>query len=406
MRKCLIFLIAAAFLAVSAMPATAQDDGAVAISGGAMLETYWESVNSTMNTALGNGNSSTTDLTWGLITPGTSIAFNFKKGDISGEVVLRPFAGSNSRMYGAWNFGAGTLTIGNFNAPFRRPQSALHHLGGKAKYAGNLDMYTRDQGLMLTFPLGGGTLEFAALRLSGVARGDASIVKIPNPAFPVADPPGPPVDPTIAITDDSEAVIPKLEVSYDVKFGGFNLWLGGSYQTYSERVSATNKEYDIDSWGLSIYGSYGFGPVTINGGYTIAQNPLQHGFPGTSPPGVPSVPITANGAAYDPANDTIVDSDMSGYHLSAGWKISDMLTLQAGIGGNEFEQDKLTGQVVDAEDTTAFYYINMPIFAAKGLTITPEIGVRDEKDVTDPTTGVSSNQGKATYYGLRWFIRF
>ena len=29
MRKCLIFLIAAAFLAVSVMPATAQDDGAV-----------------------------------------------------------------------------------------------------------------------------------------------------------------------------------------------------------------------------------------------------------------------------------------------------------------------------------------------------------------------------------------
>ena len=401
MRKSIIILIAAAFLAVSAMPATAQDDGAVAISGGAMVQTSWESINSTMNTALKNGNTSTTDVTWGLITPGTSIAFNFKKGDISGEVVLRPFAGSNSRMYGAWNFGAGTLTIGNFNAPFRRPQSALHHLGGKAKYAGNLDMYTRDQGLMLTFPLGGGTLEFAALRQSSVARGAPSIVTT-SAGAPNA-------------TGDADNVIPKLELSYDVKFGGFNLWVGGSYQTYSEVVTSTDKEYDIDSWGLSIYGSYGFGPVTINGGYTVAQNSLQHGFPGTGPD--PSIPLTANGAAYD-SNDSIVDSDLTGWHLSAGWKISDMLTLQAGIGGNEFEQDRMTGQLVDAEDTTAFYYINMPIFAAKGLTITPEIGIRDEKDATTATGRAASGslpavapggtieQVKTTYYGVRWFIRF
>jgi len=176
MRKSIIILIAAAFLAVSAMPATAQDDGAVSISGGVMMQTSWESVNSTMNSILQPGStSSDTDVTWGIINPGTSLAFNFKKGDISGEVVLRPFM-SVSRMYGAWNFGAGTLTIGNFNAPFRRPQSALHHLGGKAKYAGNLDWYTRDQGLMLTFPVGGGTLEFAALRPSSIAMGTPTVV--------------------------------------------------------------------------------------------------------------------------------------------------------------------------------------------------------------------------------------
>lgn len=39
MRKCLIFLVAASFLAVSAMPVMAQDDGGVTISGAVHFNT-------------------------------------------------------------------------------------------------------------------------------------------------------------------------------------------------------------------------------------------------------------------------------------------------------------------------------------------------------------------------------
>jgi hypothetical protein len=384
MRKCLIFLIAAAFLAVSVMPATAQDDGAVSINGGVMLQTTWNKVDSTMGPLLtpSRGNNSTTDLIWGIIAPGTSIGFNFKKGDISGEVVLRPFT-SVSRMYGAWNFGAGTLTIGNFNTPAQRPQAALHHLGGKAKWAGNFDLVSRNQGLMLTFPLGGGTLKFAGLK-------QGTHTAFVNTAATY-----------------QEGIIPKLEASYDVKFGGFNLWLGGGYQAYDETVVATNTDTKIKSWILGAYGSYGFGPVTLNGGIHTAQNPAEYGFTGGAP--TASIPLsTAATAVYNTTSLNVIDSDWLGFHLSAGWKISDMLTLQAGYGANEFTRsaNPSLGEIVEAEDTTAFYYINMPIFAAKGLTITPEIGVTDEKDVKSPTTGLETPQGKATYYGVRWFIRF
>jgi hypothetical protein len=255
---------------------------------------------------------------------------------------------------------------------------------------------------MLTFPLGGGTFEFAA-----VSQGthDDFIVKVPNPAFP-ADPDAPA---TLAITNDQDALIPKLEASYDVKFGGFNLWIGGGYQTYKEVVVATDREYDIDAWGLSIYGSYGFGPVTVNLGLSASQNAFEYGFTGAPPPTLPSVPLsTAFKASYNSLDDGIIDAELFGWHLSAGWKISDMLTLQAGYGANDFTRDANSslGEIAQAEDTTAFYYINMPIFAAKGLTITPEIGVTDESDVTDPLTGVKTDQGKTTYYGVRWFIRF
>lgn len=241
---------------------------------------------------------------------------------------------------------------------------------------------------MLTFPLGGGTLKFAGLKPSS---NTGAVAVVSGAAVPTAD---------------TDVTIPKLEVSYDVKFGGFNLWVGGGYQTYSEVVTSTDKEYDLDSWGLGIYGSYGFGPVTVNGSIHWMQNPVQYGFSGGGPhPSISWVPTAT--AAYNSTDDGIIDADLVGFHLSAGWKLSDMLTVQAGYGANSFTRDPNSGmgELVEREDNTAFYYINMPIFAAKGLTITPEIGVRDEDDITSGT-GVVTEQGKTTYYGVRWFIRF
>jgi hypothetical protein len=57
------------------------------------------------------------------------------------------------------------------------------------------------------------------------------------------------------------------------------------------------------------------------------------------------------------------------------------------------------------EDDMSHYYINMPIFAAKGFTITPEIGVQSEEDAKSGD-GVTTKQGKTTYYGVKWLIRF
>jgi hypothetical protein len=412
MRKCLIFLIAAAFMVVSVMPASAQDDGAVSISGGVMLQTFWNNVDSTMNNIINGGAApfSDTDVNWSIVTPGTSITFNFKKGDISGRITMRPFiAPAAQQVWGAWNFGAGTLTIGNFNMPFsNRTQAALHHLGGNAHWAGNIDVASRDQGLMLTFPLGGGSLKFAAMRPSGVARAAPSVVTVAAGAP--------------AATTDTDTVIPKLEASWDVKFGGFNLWIGGGYQTYAEVVGATDKEYDFDAWGIGLYGSYGFGPVTVNASVHRVQNPREYGA-GINAAPHPVIAFSTGpawGAAYDSTTDSIVDSDWTGFHLSAGWKISDMLSLQAGWGTNKLEADRNpgAGDTTDNEDNTQFYYINMPIFAAKGLTITPEIGVRDEDDakygsgraatgnIPAVAPGGTLEQGKTTYYGVRWFIRF
>jgi hypothetical protein len=46
----------------------------------------------------------------------------------------------------------------------------------------------------------------------------------------------------------------------------------------------------------------------------------------------------------------------------------------------------------------------MPIQVAKGFSITPEIGVLDDGD--DEVAGVSTDEGKRTYFGAYWMISF
>ena len=144
--------------------------------------------------------------------------------------------------------------------------------------------------------------------------------------------------------------------------------------------------------------SYGFGPITVNGSIMVFQNPGPYGYAG---------PQWTVSTTYNAGSDSIQDVDYLGYHISAGWKISDMLTLQAGYGWQEQKRSPIAGtEVADVTDDQAMYYINMPIFAAQGFTIAPEIGVRDEGNSNAGTGSPDVNDGDTTWYGVRWNIRF
>jgi hypothetical protein len=356
------------------MPAMAQDDGAVSIAGTVQLENYWVKQDATKSPT----DFSTTDMTWGLDVFGTYLDFNFKKGDIGGRFTLRPFASTNSYAYGTWNFGAGVLTIGNaMNLTFN--PAGLQGRGGNTAFAGTMDYNIRSPQLALAFPMGGGTLSIAAAE---PAIRDLDTVHIVTGAA--------------VATDNSvllENILPRFEAKYDVKFGGSHLKVAGSYQTYDE-VTATNKSYSIDAWMLGAYYSIGLGPITANANLWVAQNLRNLG--GGDVTILPT---------YDDTTKSITDTDSLGWHLSAGWKISDMLTLQAGYGAIDTERDPITGEVSVSDDNAANYYINMPIFLTKGLTLTPGIGVLDGKNTTDGA-GTVTPQGKTTYYGVKWVIRF
>jgi hypothetical protein len=392
MRKVLFVFVAAAFLMVSAVPAMAQDE-AVSISGNVHLETFWQDRDSTLTT-FQNGfqSSSDTDLLWQVNPVTTNLNFNFKAGDISATVVARPDSQNFADWFASWNFGAGQLIVGNVNNPAWRPFASLSVRVANAPWYGAIDAVKQSNQLQLVFPVGGGTLRIGAIQPSSAVT-SISVTTIP------------------AAVVDNDTEIPKLEASYDMRFGGLNLWVGGGWQTSTLVVlsSAFEQEYDVDSYMLALYASYGFGPVTFNGNYWWMQNPQAYGYSGNpapfNNPGTPRLTVTN---AFDFATNDIIDVDYWGWHLSAGWKISDMLTLQAGYGLGHWERDAnpSAGEIVQAEDERSMYYVNLPIFAAKGFTITPEIGVYDEKDFINPTTGLSTDQGKTTYYGVKWLIRF
>jgi hypothetical protein len=393
MRKLLFVFVAAAFVMVSAVPAMAQDE-AVSISGNVRMETYWNNRDSTlMSYVNGVPSSSDTDILWALQPVTTNLNFNFKAGDISATIVARPDAQNFADWFATWNFGAGQLIVGNVNNPAWRPFSSLSIKVANSPWYGAIDAVKQSDQLQLVFPIGGGSLRFGA-------------IKPATPSFTF-------ISPTAAFNVDNEW--PKLEASYDMRFGGFNLWVGGGYQTTSADVTAAGVQYsyDLDSYLIGAYGSYAFGPISINGNYWWMQNPQAYGFSGNpapfnAPGGIGGTPAVTVNNAFDANTNSIIDVDYWGWHLSAGWKLSDMLTLQAGYGMGHWERDPSAsaGELYKAEDERGMYYINMPIFAAKGFTITPEVGVYDEKDTTSPVNGLSTDQGKTTYYGVTWVLRF
>ncbi len=95
------------------------------------------------------------------------------------------------------------------------------------------------------------------------------------------------------------------------------------------------------------------------------------------------------------------DVDYLGYTLVAGFKVNDMITLEAGYGGISSEANA----VGTWEDDARAYYINATINLAKGVFIVPEFGALDKQDIKNGTHK-STEQGKLTYFGLKWQINF
>ncbi|MCG8567507.1 MAG: hypothetical protein MI747_20740, partial [Desulfobacterales bacterium] len=96
-------------------------------------------------------------------------------------------------------------------------------------------------------------------------------------------------------------------------------------------------------------------------------------------------------AIFDGTN-AVIDVDAMGYALVAGYTINDMISLEAGVGYAEMEEDVDNSK----EDDVVSYYIQAPLTLAPGVVIVPEIGVVDYKQ----------DQEDITYYGAKWQINF
>jgi hypothetical protein len=183
---------------------------------------------------------------------------------------------------------------------------------------------------------------------------------------------------------DTDVTLPLLEAKYSFKVAGLSLEVAGGYQTYKV-VDATDNDEDVTSYTLAIGGTYNIGPFMIGGDYWMGRNV---GNMNMWQAGVST-------AAWDGV-DKVLDNDGWGFLLVAAFTLSDMLRFEAGYGATSFDIDE-----ADNKDETMAYYVQATINLAKGVSIVPEIGKIDYRE-----DAFGNDEGRTTYYGLKWQINF
>jgi len=349
MKKLLVLLAAVAFVVAFTVPAMSAD---WSFYGSSRMTTFFDSDSEELSAS---GLYDDDDLTWDL--QGNSrLGATVKAGAIAGGFEYG--SGPNLRkLYGTWNFGSGQLLVGQTYTP-------VNDFSSNRVWGGDEDL----------------------LNSGGIYAGRDPMIQLSLGTFKIAlIKPNAPGGVVAAETDTS---LPRIEASYAFKAGSFSLTPMLGYSTYDE-VNATNKEYGIDSYIAALVLSVNLGPAYIKGNVYMGQNLRQYGFG--------YLGWVDDSAAYDIANDKIIDNDNMGYLAVVGFKASDALTIEFGYGYAEGERD-VSGSKADE---VCSYYANATVNIAKGFFVVPEIGKIDQKE-----DAAGNDQGDTTYFGAKWQINF
>ncbi len=404
--KKMFILVLALVMAFAALPAFAQDKADWAFYGSARMWTAWESVDdntpaqlsasgffpvaATAARAFTYGGTPTDDdeLAW-LLQGNSRIGANVKWGNIGGRFEYG--STPNLRLlYGTWNFGAGTLLVGQDYGPYFYLVSGLCGPGGQeCNGIGFGSIYSgRTPQLKLIF----GGFQVALSSPSKVASFQPTTVTPIGAQTLLLN-----NNQTTAGTGwtDNDQVLPKLEASYTFNLGPGQFFIGGAYNKYTEVYSlgGAEVENDVDGWVLGAGTKMAFGPFYVNATAQYGTNPNNSG---TGPATLyPSVQL------YRPATGESSDSDYMAAQLILGFKLTDSMVFEGGI---IWQNGDLSGGGFDAEQTTYTYYIGFGWSPAKNVFIVPELGVVDYNKLETPTGDI--DYGKLTWLGIKWQINF
>jgi hypothetical protein len=326
------------------------------------------------------------DLEWRM---GTLSRFgvNFKQGDITGKFELDARVGTGAtsdtgrgtfidstqtsglgnmrlrHLWGAWNFGAGELCIGQRHSLYTYyiSQFGGNFGAGMALFGGwNLENFRYSQ-IRLTF----GNLKIAFL---GV---DAS-------------------QDVAGFTDaEKDVELPRLEIAYKLKLEPVTLDFMGGYQTY-DVVNSADREESVDCYVLLLKGAFNFGPGYLKAIGTYRQNGENYGVWNAN---------AEEAAVY--SGGSVQDAECYSFGVTLGFKVSDMITLEGTYVYSEAENDRAG---TTYEDENQAYGVLCKITPAPGVTIQPEIIIDDRDDRVQ--AGATTEQGQDTKIGVFWKIDF
>lgn len=263
--------------------------------------------------------------------------------------------GVNVRLlYGEWDFGCGTLLIGQSYSP-------LNML-----YSGQV--WWDDTNL---------------LDFGGLFSGRNPMIRLKIGGFQVAF--VEPASPELNGLTDTEVTLPKIEAKY--RFSGENWFfeIAGGYNAYE--ISDNGVTYDIDAY----IGAVG-GGVTLDRFYLKAS-----AWMGRNTGSYELINQPMDSPTINFSTQRVNDNDAHAFILVAGFRANDTFSFEAGYGYTQAELD-LNNAVKDAISTV---YLQSRITLARGVYVVPEIGLIDWK--MNPA-GV--DLGETLYYGAKWQIDF
>ena len=318
------------------------------------------------------GTDSDTDTDWSL-QGNARIGANVSAGDVGGRFEYGHGATPTLRiLYGSWNFGAGTLIIGQDYTPIAEFYS-------NQVWAGDEDMlgtgmaYTGRRG-QIKLRFGGFDVAFVTpvtqATLNTTAGGTITAV-------------------------DNDVTLPQIMMSYKFATDMFSVKPYLAYATYdfNTGVTSAGQQESVDSLVYGVGGKVNFGPAFVAANIWMGSNAANLGM---------YMQESATASAIVDPNGKIVDADTMAYAAVVGFKASDMFISEGGYGASSSEVDYAG---VEVEDTSFSYYINCTINLAPGVFVVPEFGVYSLDEIT--TTGAAPvKQDETTYFGAKWQINF
>jgi hypothetical protein len=290
---------------------------------------------------------------------------NFKNGDFGGkvEVGLNSTTGAAAGntvtrlLYGTWNFGSGKLTVGqDYSRYHTLTNQAYSDDNGNIGYGALWD----GRQAQIRVDMNNG-FYFSAIKPNG---------NVDNGNQEVANAAG---------NTGNDSYLPKLNVGYAGKAGGFgyNVGVVGQFyknQTIDEQITAAMAYFT---------GNTTFGATTVGFSTSYGQNVGNMGFSGRM------------------SYDTAALENVSGFEgmLTLGQKLSDTLSLNAGFG---YVTDKSGADGAERDDKLLLW-ANMPVKLAKYVTLVPEVSYYDQ--LSETTTSADSD-AKNWAVGAKWQIDF
>jgi len=393
-------ILAIAVVALIASPALAVDWN---LYGSSRVQTWYSSYD--YGDFEVNGQDDDSELQWGT---GNGLANNSRFGarvkaeNVSGRVEIQMKANSDgdpgsyisteSRLlYGEWDFGAGKLLLGKDYTPISQFVSGqaydedLGLLSIGAAYGNRISQVKLTFGglqIALVEPKTGlinGMSNTALITTTGAATVLGPISQAANPNFTGGDP---------------DAVLPKIEAKYGMSFDMFSFNVMGGYQYFEiEDVLNDNgntKDIDVNSWIVGADAAVNLGPAYIKAAASMGINWSDAAWD------ITGFKTGGSKATFD-GDDDVKDTDSWQACLVAGFKFTDQMSFEAGVGYREDDSDVRGAKTDDAMAV----YGQAVISLAPGVWVIPEIGYYDYMDAPN-----GDDEGDQLYLGAKWQIDF